>query len=195
MKPRSRRLFLGVRAAALAAVLAAAAAAARASDTEVTLTRHADKTYEISGLFTVDASTDVVWSVLTDYEKIPSFVTSMRSSRIEESRSDGTKIVSQKAVGDMFFLSKTMRILLQVRRFPGSPDRLRFTDVGHQDFRTYDGDWEVRPITVGAGVSYHLLVEPGFPAPSFLMLRAMRNGARKLLDQVRAEIIRRELSR
>lgn len=195
MKYRTLRRFLRLRTAALAAALLGAAGAARASDTEVTLTRHPDKTYEISGLFTVDASTDIVWDVLTDYDKIPSFVSSMRSSRVEESRPDGTKIVAQKAVGDMFFLSKTMRILLQVRRSPDAPERLRFTDVGHQDFRTYDGDWEVRPITVGAGVSYHLLVEPSFPAPSFLMLRAMRNGARKLLDQVRAEIIRRELSR
>lgn len=193
MQARSFGFSLGIGTAVLAAALLGAATAAFGSDVEVTLMRRADKTYEVSGLFTVDASTSVVWDVLTDYERIPSFVSSMRASRVEESRRDGSMLVSQRAVGDMFFLSKTMRILLEVRR--GPEQRLRFTDVGHQDFRTYDGDWEVRPITVGAGVSYHLLVEPSFAAPSFIMIRAMKKGAGKLLEQVRAEIIRRELAR
>ena len=192
MLARVRRFSSPVRRAAIFAALICAASGALASETEITLTRHADKTYEISGLFTVDASTTVVWGVLTDYEHIPSFVSSMRSSRVREARGDGSVLVEQKAVGSMFFLSKSMRITLEVRR---TPERLRFSDVGREDFLSYDGDWEVRPITVGAGVSYHLLVEPRFLAPSFIMSRAMKRGARDLLDQVRAEIVRRELAR
>ena len=190
MKSRSGRLFLAPISAAILAALIGLAAAAFAAETEVRLERHPDATYEITGLFTVDASTTVVWGVLTDYERIPAFVSSMRSSRVREARADGTLVVEQRAVGGMFFLSKTLRTRLEVRR---SPERLRFTDVGHEDFRSYDGDWEVRPITAGAGVTYHLLVEPGFGAPSFIMNRAMKRDARKLLDEVRAEIVRREL--
>jgi uncharacterized protein YndB with AHSA1/START domain len=191
MKARARGIRLVARSAAMLLALGWAAAAS-AGETEVTLTHRPDNTYEISGLFTVDASTATVWDVLTDYDHIPSFVSSMRSSRIRETKGDGTIVVEQRAIGDTFFLSKKMRILLQVRR---TPERLRFTDIGHADFRSYDGDWEVRPITVGAGVTYHLLVEPGFMAPSFILTRVMKRGARALLDQVRSEIIRRELAK
>ncbi len=168
------------------------AAGARAAETEVSLTRLPDKTYEVSGSFTVDASTDIVWGVLTDYEHIPTFVSSMRSSRVRETRADGTLVVEQEAVGGMFFLAKTVRILLEVRR---GGDRVQFTDVGRGDFRLYDGSWEVRRALEGVGVTYHLLARPRFPAPSFLMSRAMKRGARALLDQVRAEIVRREPAR
>ena len=181
VRPRARRFLL--------AALIGAASAPLAAETEIRLTRHPDRTYEVAGLFTVDASTTAVWSVLTDYDRIPAFVSSMRSSRVRETRADGSLLVEQKAIGRMFFLSKAMRVLLEVRR---GPERLRFTDIGREDFRVYDGDWEVRPITAGAGVTYHLLVEPGFAAPSFILSRAMKRGARDLLDQVRAEILRRE---
>ena len=178
-------------------LLAALAAAllgrwARACETEVSLTRGADKAYEVSGLFTVSASTDVVWGVLTDYEEIPSFVSSMRSSRVQETRPDGTSLVAQKAVGDMFFLSKTMRILLEVRR---TPEVLRFVDVGHEDFRSYEGNWEARPTAEGSGVAYHLRAQPGFAAPSFFLVCVLCFGVCLLIDQVRAEIVRRELAR
>jgi uncharacterized protein YndB with AHSA1/START domain len=178
--------------ASILAALIATASWALGAETNVVLTRHPDKTYEVSGLFTVDASTAAVWAVLTDYDHIPSFVPSMRSSRVRETRGDGSVLVEQVAVGGMFFLTKKMRILLEVRP---NPERLRFTDVGREDFRTYDGDWEVRRLTEGSSVAYHLLVEPSFAAPSFLMSRAMKRGARDLLDQVRAEIVRRERPR
>jgi uncharacterized protein YndB with AHSA1/START domain len=181
-----------VRRASMLAALVGAASLALGAETNVVLTRHPDKTYEVSGYFTVDASTAAVWDVLTDYEHIPSFVPSMRSSRVRETRGDGSLLVEQNAVGGMFFLTKKVRIMLEVRR---GPERLRFTDVGREDFRSYDGDWEVRRLTEGSSVAYHLLVEPNFLAPSFFMGRAMKRGARDLLDQVRAEIVRRERPR
>jgi carbon monoxide dehydrogenase subunit G len=190
MLPRIERPG-GIRAAALVALIFSATGAF-AAETEIRLMRRPDKTYEVSGQFTVAASTAVVWDVLTDYENIPAFVSSMRSSRVRETRGDGSIVVEQRAVGDMFFLSKTMRILLEVRR---GPEQLQFTDIGRQDFRIYDGDWEARQTAEGVGVAYHLLVQPHFPAPSFVMNRVMKGGARKLLEQVRAEMVRRELAR
>ena len=169
-----------------------AACAALAAETEISLTRRPDKAYEVSGLFNVDASTTIIWAVLTDYEHIPAFVSSMRSSRVREDRGGGSLLVEQKAVGDMFFLSRTMRTLLEIRR---KPESLQFTDVGGQDFKIYDGDWETRKTAGGVGVTYHLLVQPHFFAPAFIVRGAMKRAARGLLDQVRDEIIRRELLR
>ena len=176
----------------LAATLLAAASGVSAGETAVSLTRLPETTYEVNGQFAVAASTEVVWEVLTDYENIPTFVRSMRSSRVRAARGDGSLVVEQQAIGGLFFLSKTMRVLLEVHR---GADGLRFTDSGRADFRIYTGDWDVRPTMAGAVVAYRLRAQPKFYVPAFILSRAMRRGAVELLDQVRAEIIRRELAK
>lgn len=173
---------------ALLLALAASASAARADEVSVRLRRNADKTYEVTGQFDAAASTTAVWSVLADYEGIPGFVYSMRSSRVKEVRADGTVLLDQEAVGGLFFISRKVRVLLEVRRAPG---RLDFMDVGGEDFFSYSGHWETQATPGGTLVTYHLLAEPRFPAPSFVMKGVMRRGARNLLEQVRDEILRR----
>ena len=169
-------------------VLAFSWGSARAADTEIRLERLPSAAYEVWGGFTVDAATSTVWSVLTDYEGIPSFVSSMRQSHVRETREDGTAVVEQKATGGMFFLSRTVTILLEVRRESGS---LRFEDIGRENFWRYEGGWTVQETPEGARVGYHLIAQPDFIAPSMIMSRVMRRGARELLDQVRVEILRR----
>jgi hypothetical protein len=162
--------------------------AARAGAVQVTLDQQPDKAFEVTGSFTVDASSSAVWVVLTDYEHIPDFVSSMKRSVVRESRPDGSLLVEQEAVGGMFFVSKKVRVLLDVHRTPGS---VRFDDIDHRDFWIYSGGWTTAPAPAGILVSYHLLAQPDFPAPSFLLRGVMRRGARDLLMQVRAEIVRR----
>lgn len=178
----------------LAAVIAAAMTAlaalpARASDPiDVRLRKVPHDGYEVQGLFSVQASSTAVWDVLADYENIPSFVSSMRLSRVKERHEDGTLILEQHAVGGLFFISKTVRVLLEVRR---SPERMDFLDVRREDFRAYEGSWSTQETTDGTMVNYHLQVSPRFPAPGFLLKGVMKRGARGLLGQVRMEILRR----
>lgn len=176
--------------ALLALLIAAGLFSQRAGAADVELVRRPDRAYEVDGHFNVSTSTGVVWDVITDYEGIPLFVRSMKTSRVREARSDGSLLVEQTAVGSMFFLSKTLKVLLLVRR---GPESLVFTDVGRDDFWIYDGAWKVRPQADGGGVrvDYHLLAQPDFLAPSFFLSRAMRRGVSELLDQVRAEMTRR----
>lgn len=182
-------LASAARLGALLLALAWAAPAARADAVDVRLRRNPDKTYEVRGQFGVRASTGAVWGVLADYEGIPSFVSSMRSSRVLEARADGKVLVAQEAVGGFIFVSKTLRVLLEVRR---GPDTMDFVDVGREDFRSYSGNWETQATPDGTLVSYRLLADPRFPAPGFVMKGVMRRGALNLLEQVRGEIIRRE---
>lgn len=179
------------RRAVLACALALLAAEAR-GQARVSLTRLPDKSFVVSGTFDAPSSTAAVWDVLTDYERIPSFVSSMRLSRVKESRRDGTVLVEQEAVGGMFLLSKRVRVLLSVRRDDG---RLSFSDTALSDFRSYDGEWSVRATSSGVAVAYHLRAVPAFSAPGFVVRRAMSKGARQLLEQVRAEILRRTTAR
>lgn len=175
----------------IAAVLVAsiaAASGARASKAEVRVERLPGAAYEVRGGFTVDASTAAVWDVLTDFDGIASFVSTMRSSRVRETREDGSLLVEQKARGGMFFTSRTVTILLEVRR---ETESLRFEDVGRESFRRYEGGWNTEESPEGVRVSYRLVAQPDFIAPTPIMSRAMKRGARDLLDQVRVEIVRR----
>jgi hypothetical protein len=173
--------------AAIVLLLSFAAPAAGAQ-TRVSLERLPDKAYELHGDFEVASSSAQVWGVLTDYEGIPAFVSSMRSSRVRESRDDGSVLVEQKAVGGMFFVKRTVTILLEVKR---GPQTLEFEDVGRESFWRYEGGWTTEATETGMKVSYHLIAQPDFLAPSMVMSRVMKRGARDLLDQVRAEIVRR----
>lgn len=167
-------------------VLAGANAPAR---TTVSLKRLPSAAYELHGAFEVAASSSAVWAVLTDYEGLPSFVSSMRSSKVREALPDGSLVVEQKAVGGMFFLTRTVTILLVVRR---EEQVLSFEDIGRESFWRYEGAWSTQETPAGTRVRYHLVAQPDFIAPSMIMGRAMKHGARELLDQVRGEIERRE---
>ncbi len=167
---------------------AGAASAAGSDGVTVKLSQHPDKAFEVQGAFTVEASSAVVWGVLADYEHIPDFVPSMKLSRVREARPDGSLLIEQEAVGGMFFVTRKVRVLLNVRR---SPDSVQFDDIDRHDFWIYSGGWTTAPAPGGTSVAYRLLAQPDFPAPSFLLRGIMRRGARDLLVQVRAEIARR----
>lgn len=167
------------------------ASGARPASVDIRVDRRPGGVFEVSARLAVPASTAAAWSVITDYADIPSFVSSMKSSRVV-GRDGGALIVEQTAVGRMFFFSREMRVTLAVRR---SGNRLSFDDRERKDFEIYNGSWRVVAAPGGCQVRYRLLARPDVPAPHFLLGGAMKRGARRLLEQVRDEILRRELAR
>ncbi len=179
----------------IAIMLAAAAAAAPAStpvpsgEVELRLREYSGRMYEVDARFDVAASSEVVWGVLTDYENLPRFVTSMRKSRVLETREDGVIVVEQDAVGGFLFLDRSVSVCLDVTR---QLARLSFIDTCRKDFWFYEGGWETTDtLDGGTRVSYRLQAQPDFIAPGFVVRRVMNKGARELLVQVREEIRRR----
>ena len=112
----------------------------------------------------------------------------MRRSQVVASRVDGTVVVEQEAVGGALIFSRTVNVVLEIRREPG---RLTFNDVGREDFWGYSGSWTVTPTEDGSLVVYRLNALPDFFVPSLLMKSGMKKGARELLEQVREEIVKR----
>ena len=159
-----------------------------ADDVTIILTEQTHKAYTVEGVFQVKASSTSVWNVLTDYDHIARFVPSMRQSRVVETRPDGSSLVNQEAVGSVLFFSKAVHVRLDVRR---DDEALRFEDLLHKDFRRYAGSWTARTVGEQVEVTYRLEAEPDFMAPSTLMRRGLKRGAKDLLNQVRAEIVRR----
>ncbi|MBI3549052.1 MAG: SRPBCC family protein [Elusimicrobia bacterium] len=144
--------------------------------------------YEVDGSFEVASSSHVVWAVLTDFENIGRFVREVISSKVVE-RNDGRLLLEQSAVGRAFLVSKKVHVLLDVRQEEGR--RIEFEDILLNDFDQYRGTWELRQEEGATLVRYRLTAKPGQGLPTFVAQRALQKNARRLLEQVRAEMLRR----
>ena len=143
----------------------------------------------IEGRFTTAASPSITWSVLTDYDSIARFVTSMRSSHIV-GRSNDTLFVDQQAVGRLFLFSHRLHTSLRIEEEPEV--HIRFEDLLGRDFHSYRGEWRIAASSPGGTtVTYRLEADPSFPIPDFVARGLFKSTARELLSQVRTEIERR----
>jgi len=185
----------GARSRALAAVLwmalaPSAAAATGQPDPTVTVIPRGE-VYEIRGSFTAPVAPGIAWDVLTDYARIPEFVSSMKASRVESR--DGNRVrLHQRATAGALVVRRTVEVVLEVVEDPEW--RIAFTDVQGGDFRLYTGAWTLKPAEGGADVRYALVVRPRAALPGFLGRNIMRGSVRRLLAEVRDEMIRRQMS-
>jgi hypothetical protein len=145
-------------------------------------------TYRLEGHFKVAGSPYDVWKVLTDYENISSFVSSLRRSVVKDSTTDRV-LLEQEALGKKFIFSKRIRVLLQVTEIPYK--RVIFEDTLHADFAFYEGSWEIHKVGPDLIVQYRLSCKRTFMVPNAIAKDALQKSAQELLAEVRAEVIRR----
>ncbi|MBI1797487.1 MAG: SRPBCC family protein, partial [Candidatus Eisenbacteria bacterium] len=143
---------------------------------------------EVEGRCAVRATSAEVWAVLTDYDGISRFVSSMRESRVS-GRGEGYLLVDQIAVGRLFLFSKQMHARLRVAETPTTA--IHFEDVLGRDFTTYVGDWTLDPAPSGTRIVYRVTARPTFSVPDVIVRGMFKRTARDLLRQVAAEIGRR----
>lgn len=146
----------------------------------------------VEGRCIVRAPAAVAWQVLTDYDGIGRFVTSMRESRVTE-RAENHLLVEQVAVSRLFLFSRRFRATLWVEEVP--PDTIRFEDVLGRDFDGYRGEWRIEPRDGGLELVYQVTARPHTPVPDMFARGLFRHTARDLLAQVKAEIERRAAAR
>jgi len=146
----------------------------------------ADSTYNVEAAFDVDASPEIVWQVLTDYEGIGKFVSSIRSSTVLRREVDHV-VLQQDGVGNAWVISIPMHVVLDVREVNGQ--RLMFRDLCGKSFSTYEGNWEITKSSIGTRVEYRLKADPVGRQPSLLARSAIRGSVTKLLNEVRREIL------
>jgi carbon monoxide dehydrogenase subunit G len=190
---KSRTAWAAAAAAALAVSLAVPARAATSGASVSALAapsvsvRSASGAYRIEGSFGVETPAGVVWAVLTDYDRVSSFVASMRSSVAQ--RESGRLLVTQEAVGRVGPFARTMHVVLEVTE--QATERISFRDVGGSSFHSYVGSWTISPEGAGVRVTYVLDARPRSSPPLFAK-SIMSSNARVLLEQVRLEILRRD---
>jgi len=146
-------------------------------------------TYRLEGQFHIAGAPYDVWKVLTDYEHISSFVSSLRKSSVKESTTDRI-MLEQEALGKEFVFSKRIRVMLQVSEIPYK--RIDFEDVLHKDFSFYEGAWEIKSSGTGVDVHYKLSCRRLFVVPNVIAKDALKKSATELLAEVRAEVLRRK---
>jgi carbon monoxide dehydrogenase subunit G len=160
------------------------------SEVVVAFTDLGDSTMRLEGRFTTAAPRAAVWSVLTDYDHIPAFVSSMRSSRIR-ARGDGFVLVEQESVARVLWIRRAFTVLLRVRE---EPDRsIAFDDVGKTSFDRYKGSWTLQETPGGIEVLYRLTAKTRLVG--FLTRGPSQSMVKELLEQVRAEVNRRAPAR
>ena len=89
----------------------------------------------------------------------------------------------------MFPFHRTIRVELSLHEDPES--RITFRDVLGRDFQHYAGAWTLVADSLATNVAYDLDAEPREGVPGLLGRGVMAHGARDLLKQVRAEMLRR----
>ena len=182
--------------ALLALLLMLAPVAARAgsqakparADAPVVVMSEARQGCFVQGSFHAAVADTLAWSVLTDYDHISRFVSSVRSSRVERRDAAGI-LLRQDTVGGFFLFHRRVQVLLEIHEQHGS--RIRFHDVLGKDFHAYVGEWNLTADSTGTRVDYQLKAEPKSPMPRSLCRGMLKRVAQDLLEQVRTEMLRR----
>jgi ribosome-associated toxin RatA of RatAB toxin-antitoxin module len=144
--------------------------------------------YRVAARFNVAQPPAIAMSVLTDYEHIPSFMPDVRTSRVVEHSEDHV-IVEQEAVARLMMFSKQIHLVLEIHEQPGSS--LQFRDRCGKSFKSYEGRWAVATKDGQTGIEYTLTAEPSFDVPEFLLRRLLKRDARRMIENLQAEVARR----
>ena len=176
--------------AVLPVVLSILSAAVLSAHTAISVdvARSADDAYVVDASFDVDVPHQIAWQVLTDYESIGRFVSSIRQSTVRRREAERV-ILEQYGVGKAWIVSLPMHVILDVRE--EDHRSVTFRDLCGKSFSTYEGRWELVTTAIGTRVTYQLKADPNGRQPAVLARSAIRGSVRKLLDEVRAEILAR----
>jgi carbon monoxide dehydrogenase subunit G len=174
----------------LPVVLSILSAAVLSAHTAVTVdvARAADDAYVVDASFDVDVPHHVAWQVITDYEGLGRFVSSIKQSTVRQ-RDSERLLLEQSGVGKAWIVSLPMHVVLDVRE---QDQRIvAFRDLCGKSFSRYEGRWELIPTATGTRVTYQLKADPNGRQPALLARSAIRGSVKKLLDEVRTEILAR----
>lgn len=147
-----------------------------------------DGAHLLEGQFSIVASSAAAWEILTDYDHLSAFVSSIKSSeRVRHEK--GHWIVSQVMTGNAGIFHKRVTLLLDVDESP--PEKIVFRDISKKSFKSYSGSWELVSNGNEIQVLYKLNAAPKFFSPHFMAVGAFKKSVKLLLEEVHDEILRR----
>lgn len=142
----------------------------------------------------VQASAEIVWNVLTNYEQFPEFLPSVVASRVLERR-DNRVLVERKdrrKIGIM-----PIRVKIVTENIEHAPDRIDYRMVdGTLDEMT--GTWELTAVTGDAGADHTLLTQKIIAKASMGPLQpyfydVFETGLKEMTTDLRQEMQRQQV--
>jgi ribosome-associated toxin RatA of RatAB toxin-antitoxin module len=186
------------RTSSVAVTLLAAAYAApgsAADDLSIEAERRGDSV-EIHARALVAAPPALVWEVLTDYERLPSFIPGLARSTVRERQ--GNRLVIEQT-GEARFLVFSFPIDVRYEVIESPPDWISSRAVGG-NLRRMNGRYDLQPRPARAGAQaargmmllrYEGAIEPDFKLPPLIGLVALRSMVEQQFTAMVAEIERR----
>jgi carbon monoxide dehydrogenase subunit G len=179
----ARRLFL---CAVLVTITTGVSSAGSGTVPRVSVTE-SNGVYRVTASFMIDESPQAVIDVLTDYERIPTYMPDIEISKVLE-RTPTTTVVEQQAVSKFMMFSKRVHLLLDVRE---NGNMVQFRDRCGKSFVTYEGAWTISEHDSVTVVDYQLNAKPMFEVPAFMLKRLLKRDSDLLIDRIKAEITQR----
>lgn len=135
---------------------------------------------------TVSHSPEEVWSVITDYDNLGSYMPNLQSRTV---RHDGSRLLVEQIASSGLFPVLQFRLLLEFER--ENFQRLTFRRI-EGNLKSFDGFWGVTHGPQGSRILYQLTAQHGYPLPGFLLSSAIRSDTEKIMPAIVAELNRRE---
>lgn len=96
---------------------------------------------EVRARATIDAPLSIIWTTLTDYERLPEFIPGLKKSRVV-SRSGQIAVVEQSGEARFLFFSFPIEVMLEALEIPPSLLRVRALSG---TLRLLEGSYQVEP--------------------------------------------------
>lgn len=129
----------------------------------------------------------LVWEVLTDYDRIASFVPGLAASRLLSGPGEPLLLEQRLEVAASGFRFGAV-VLLRVEEL--LLQQIRFEAVGG-NLREMRGEWSIGDLREGTRLAYRLRLVPGFWLPPVLGPKLIRDGFRAQFDALTGEMMRR----
>ncbi len=130
----------------------------------------------------------LAWAVLTEYERYPRFISSMRDSRIV-SRNLGGLVVEQKGRFSFLFFSQDIEARMLVSEFP--PNIIE-SSVLEGNFKVMNGRYELLQVGDNTRISFSGRLIPKFSLPPVFGKSIVRSVLLRNFNELIAEILRRD---
>ena len=132
---------------------------------------------------------DAVWAVLTDYDRLTSFIPNLVSSRVV--RREGLEVVLEQEGAQRFAgLRFTAKVTLELRE--RRPDGMLDFRMVSGDFRRFEGAWFICPDPLGGvRLRYEVLIQACRGMPIGLIEQRLKEDLSMNLRAVAAEAMKR----
>jgi ribosome-associated toxin RatA of RatAB toxin-antitoxin module len=160
------------------------AGTATAADTEV---GRSGSSFQVRSTIEADASAELCYAVLTDFDRLADFIPGMQSSRIVSPPGE-PMLLRQVGRTKVTFSEYTFDVTLAVTVDP--PREITFRRVAG-NLERMDGGWRIEGDLDRCRIDYQAVIEPGFWVPPLIGPLIMRSQVARQIEGLESEIARR----